>query len=879
MKPIHVLRRAATIVASGLNTGDFYVAPTATGTGDGLSAANAMSWASHAAQSAATLSGKTVVVMPGTFSLKTIGINGNAATVTYIPRDPADPPVFDQLTLDACSKLKLQQLKIVSSAWSSTAANTNPAILIKNACGDIALDRNTIRSGYRGDPAANIDTTIELPEYACIAAVMSGGAVTSLVIKHAHVGDLMADGTYPLVMHETGGTGFSATFTVASGEITGTTLTNGGSGYSMSLHEASRLTWTGQHRLVDYLPQGWGYFDGSSSVANFTATGNVVSDASEGFKSASPTTSIIATGNQLARVYGCFISFGLSGSNAPPTTTTINDNSGLQVGFYDGYDAGNPHGDVIHLYMNDFSAPFTPSDWKAVQIERNIFLGGGARGGDIGILMGDCPDGIVFDAPRIVGNLFALDVSGSAMNFDGLRDAYIYRNSMIRYDATNPNNASAFSINVPSPSLADNALGKSYVAKNISEVITLNNSVTVKGTGNVSLGQNGATIAYASAFANPTGARNTSATALTAYAPSATYVGTGAAGSDGYLDYTNRTTNQALEPTFVNFDPLSNQTTSTAVNSAWCRVIGGTGTLNWSVTNGTAQVADDSSGTGATSAATSGAVTPGKWMRVNQTTASTGSTATTSTLTINGYAYDFETITQSVASFTTVDNQTTAYSRMGTFGADTGIRKILIACRFKNDAIVAGNVFSDNISNSLKLYLPTTAAYRFWCISGGVASHRSTLAPTTGWETHLFAVDFTQTDPALVSRWNCNGVDVPQATGSTIDTTGTRTVSASQFASSLWAVMGKTDGTALMDGQFAFFWMHWGDATFSLPDIGDAAVQAKFTADQINLTDGSGPLGVQPKVFFNGNAASWNAGLANKGSLSLTLTKQAGTYA
>ena len=71
--------------------------------------------------------------------------------------------------------------------------------------------------------------------------------------------------------------------------------------------------------------------------------------------------------------------------------------------------------------------------------------------------------------------------------------------------------------------------------------------------------------------------------------------------------------------------------------------------------------------------------------------------------------------------------------------------------------------------------------------------------------------------------------------------------------------------------------MHYGDATVNLPDIANSTIRNNWSADLIG-NNGQGPLGITPKLYFSGDASSWNAGLANKGSVSATLTKQTGSY-
>lgn len=72
------------------------------------------------------------------------------------------------------------------------------------------------------------------------------------------------------------------------------------------------------------------------------------------------------------------------------------------------------------------------------------------------------------------------------------------------------------------------------------------------------------------------------------------------------------------------------------------------------------------------------------------------------------------------------------------------------------------------------------------------------------------------------------------------------------------------------DGDVDFVYFAYGlaaldSATGEVPDLSSAAVRARFSADNIDLDDGSGPTGRLPQLFFTGDASEWNTG-NNKGS-------------
>src|SRR6185312_10826840 len=250
-----------------------------------------------------------------------------------------------------------------------------------------------------------------------------------------------------------------------TGNFIGTpTLISGGSGYSMTLPEPSRLTWTGQHRMIDYLPRGFSFPAGGTIVSR-AVTDCAFSNLADAIKMNAPTTSAIITGNSADLIYSAFLSLGLSGATLPPTTTIISDNFGSRF-FYDvtGNDAGNPHGDFAHLFMNQTNLPFTPSNWVVQNFDRNVVTTGNSRGSTIPLLMGNCPGpGAVFEIQHCVGNLMICDYVTSGFNFDGFSNSYFYRNTNVRSTPTNPPNSGAIGMSFPSPTQAANAVGKTFL--------------------------------------------------------------------------------------------------------------------------------------------------------------------------------------------------------------------------------------------------------------------------------------------------------------------------------------------------------------------------------------------------------------------------------
>lgn len=98
-------------------------------------------------------------------------------------------------------------------------------------------------------------------------------------------------------------------------------------------------------------------------------------------------------------------------------------------------------------------------------------------------------------------------------------------------------------------------------------------------------------------------------------------------------------------PDAFTFADAANVAPGSAQASNWEQITGINASASWTATGGLAQVANDSSGSGATTAASNGTVAPNKWMRVTHTASSSNSTGTSTTLTIGGVSYTFTSTT------------------------------------------------------------------------------------------------------------------------------------------------------------------------------------------------------------------------------------------
>jgi hypothetical protein len=848
--------------------------------------------------------GGRIGVAPGNYTSKTITATPSAR-LTFEATDPGNMPRIDRLVLNGCARITFKSLELVSSLWANDS--TNAAVLIQTGGAvDPIFDGCRILGNYRGTVGADFDVINALPEYACIAADVTGEAISSLEVTRPFVGDLMADGTHNLDFTAAGGTGATATFTVVAGFITSTNLTDGGTGYNTNSHRTRRAIWTGQRRMMDWMP--WGVRTVSPGVLTNAQFLNCSwKTLTNAIKPSIIETAISVVGCDFERVFMDYMSFGTTAPR-PNYAITVTDNFGT-LPFSASGDAGDPHSDWIQLFMDDIATGgMSTVDWEGLTFERNIFVDGVCRGGIQGAIISDAPNEVCYSNSRFVGNLIASKALTLGLGLGNPRDWYIRNNAFIRFDPTDTvNNLSAIRLTVPGGRDEPGgyfAGGNTLVGRNITEGLETNGyglpQINILRETNTVLGNRGTTISYATVFAGHTGSRLTRAEVIAAYTPTVGYAGQGPFGQTAYINHATRTTDLSLEPTYVYFDALTSQTASTLVTSEWSRIIGGPSTRSISITGGEWREANDAIGTGATAWTSSGGtLTRGKFLQVRQTTSASSGAETVTDVTIGSAVYNWS-VTTVAAAFATVDNQATAYSRVSPVSTDTGIRKLVLAFRMKLDAVTTNaNLFSDTSASSCRVWFPTTGAYRavFWASSRAVL--RPVLTPDTSMKTHFITLDFTNTNANQGCFWATaeDGVllnNIPGTSGGTFDTRSTAGSGTDYGAASLNAsgtgglfqstnqlgIFGEADGGGvLLDGACEFFWMDWGGSSYTIPDITNASVRNAWLSNNIGA-NGQGPTGSIPKLFYTGNAAAWNdaGGLANLGSLTAPLVKQAGTY-
>jgi hypothetical protein len=276
-------------------------------------------------------------------------------------------------------------------------------------------------------------------------------------------------------------------------------------------------------------------------------------------------------------------------------------------------------------------------------------------------------------------------------------------------------------------------------------------------------------------------------------------------------------------------------------------------------------------------------------MRLAVTTGAAGVTTIAPTITLNGHVYGTEITTVSLMSFTAIDNGGTAYSRVAFPVNETGNRRFLIAFKVRQDVLgVGAHVAASGNGAAFRIFTSTAGQWRGQILGGSYPTPRcGTTASANGvWQTHIWAINLDATVATQVSSWWINGIEQSQASGSGIDTSGALASiqTNSLFVGDLGLFAEADGGGVIFNGALEFFWMHWGDSSFVIPDLSDAAVRNKFTRELIGISDGAGPLGFAPKFFYPGDAnlTDWNdnvTGVPNRGSLaSRPALRQAGTY-
>lgn len=351
----------------------------------------------------------------------------------------------------------------------------------------------------------------------------------------------------------------------------------------------------------------------------------------------------------------------------------------------------------------------------------------------------------------------------------------------------------------------------------------------------------------------------------------------------GYVDYNARTVDVSKEPAGLQYDIVSNTATSSTITTTTpCRIKGGGTNISWTLSAGAeVQFYSDVSRANPSgwfnTSGTGRAV--GDYVDIRHTSASTGATSTTSTLTINGYANTFTSRTASAVQYIQANNTGTplAGSQISAVPAPAPNQtRFLVAIQFQLNTLTAAKFLwgSPTLGTYLQVLNSTTLRFQFQASSTRIDITYGLATGTT--YMFLIAIDTTKTildEQAIVV---INDVRQPLS--------GTSSFAAGAFNPNTSSVVGawrlfSQSGANNADCKIGMFYNDWG--TGANIDITSPAILDGFEYDNMIL---GWPGGVTPKYTFYGPLTDWNAaspGITNKGSISpgtVGLVKATGTY-
>ncbi len=850
----------------------------------------------------------SIAAMGSPYTTKTVTLN-RPFQVTFFGANPASKPQVDQIIFDAVDNLVWEDVDFVSTGWTTTA---HPCVGYKNVIGDLAFYRCGRRGSYRGDITHDFDAVGQTtyPEYCSLLVPNAAGVYTAGtytpggnpdVIPQAYIGNLTPDGldtgTYDqtVMQFAGGGSGLTASLVVSAGMIVSLTIGGVQSGYNPTGHIATWVTWNGQTRFYQYLAYG----DQALTPAPTFNGALIVEDCwyeglTNAFKSgADGTGSIRIYGNTFYKIYGDWLGFRAVGTNIP--SYDIGFNFGIWPWSDGNTDAGNPHSDALQTGSAALAL------YRSVDIYGNVFIDGyRARGLFQGLFLSDAIAG-AYQTVRMCGNIILNNTAATTYRADAGNGALFYRNTAARYETGRPARTgqavARTSLLVQTAASGQTAPPQNAAWDNITEFLEVS-GVGVDSTtdGNISMGENGATIPYANVFASPNTYPTTIAGVVAAYASISGYVGKGAINSDGYIDHVARTIDRSLEPWQVRFINQANAAAATPITSAAAMVIGHSGTRTFSVGAGSEwRVADNEGMTvnatawSSSSASVALSLTTRKWVQVRHTSAAAGSNPTTTVLTIGSQTFNFTSITVAVASYATATTAGVAWSKVAAvFGSEpTTAQKFIIAARVRMDTGTANAIVTagSTTTSTLGWYMPNTTSYRTALLSSGATQQirPGSFNPTgVGFKTIIIRSDTTQADNTLGLGQTVLVDGVPQVLSGGTFTSGVTHNVQTMLAAGL-GVFNLTGGAGVnFIGAIEWLWMDWGDSSYVMPDLFDPVVWTKFGADKFE-TDGSGPKGGggganRPVLFYNGTLAEWNSTVPNRsGVLTADLVRQGGT--
>ena len=847
-------------------------------TNDG-DATTANSFASVLALGAPALSGKTVGVQPlaggARYSKKTFSLDVTTQPVTFQALGAncrIDRIKFD----DNAAEIILDGFEILSYQ----IPMTEPVIEQINSPGPFTIKNSPRVAGNIGDgdplAAFNPDTNLykELGNVVAIVDEVTG-AITGGEVYNPYIGDnWTGDKTDPLNgtitfeitkgRPQNPGSGASGiTIQVVDGYLQEQTIQvgNGGSGYLDTTNELTTLfKIPGAVRFSDKMSYIFQVSPPSIAHGRATFLNNYVTLGRRGLVGHE---NMHIEGNWFDNLMGDQVQIGGANAllfDANPLGTVVTWNT-FSRAFVRGFDYGNPHCDYIQLGGNNTRL----ADWN-VRIEGNVMLTGQSRSSGQGIFLSDMVPPHAYTG-RVCNNFVVIDESINCLNVEESKDLIVYGNTVARYDHSNAGNANTASVNFPG-----STSGTVIVGCNIAEGYTgLAPRIRTELDPNASLLRNDAAD-YLAKFAAPDTQPATRDALIAAYASIGSVSSKGAGRTGGHVNWAARTVDLSGEPVAATFDNLQGAPISSSVPSNVARIVGGPDTGTFEVTGPgfAVQFADDAAFTqNVTPPATSGAYARGKYARMACNTGSAGVTTVNGALTLNGWLSSWSVTTASVLSYVGVDNGGAVWSKMSS-NLGAGVHnKLVLSAEVRLDALSNRVIAGRTATND---YLGVTTGPILQVLLGGGTNFniRTSTALSTGWRRIILVADMAAGINGVTVMFD-NTLAAINTSTSVVNAAGS--LNLANLFNGGWGLMSHNTGATVLDGAFRYlFWHSWSGGP-AVPDLSSQSLRDefynKFSADLINLANGSGPLGVQPLGFWRAQdltEANSAGGIANRGS-------------
>lgn len=771
----------------------------------------------------ATLAGKTIGVQPlpggAAYSKKSFGtgqlLPGGTLGQTITFKATSKPCRIDRLSFNTGN---------VSMIWdgfdllSYQTPMVDSVVYNETWAGDLTFNGNYMSGNYRGDPYFPLDVLKEdYKEYAHVRAIVSGGVVTGGTVMRAYIGDnwtgaktdpLNGTITFNIVntvnVTKTGtGTNASGTINVVNGFLdqASINITAGGTLYSSTSTSLEtifdipgRITMKG---LLDYI-----YRDGVNTQAGNGRVywlDNYMTLASNGIKSKRPGHTII--GNTIDAMHGDCI--GINGGTGG-VETVIKFNF-LTRPVARGDDYGQPHCDGIQFGNQGTMLVSDHLLW----IEGNVISNGVTRANFQSMLISDvpAPPSTVAYSGRICNNIAMNATVPIMMQISRARDLLIYGNTFGRYDPTDPVNAGT----TGQVAIVSAAYGSVYVGENIYEfsagfppTARLENNAIVTPRSSAD---------YQAKFANPLSHPTTLAECIAAWTSIGAVADKGAVRTGNPVDWVNRTVNVSGERVYAKFATYLDAPLSTPVTSAWTRIIGGPDTGSYSVSGSgfTVEFADDRQGTNTVAGGTAGTYTRGKYIRAKMTTGAANNTTEAASITLGGFTYTWSVITTSVLSYSSIDNQATAWSLLAApgLGTATNHNMLVFSMEARADVITTGRVFLGRTTSNDQVSVVTPGVFQLALSTGGVTAKTEMTLTANTWYRIIVLIDTT-----------LQRVEIIVNDGKATLATAAATLNGSMNLNTLFnsapglGLFAANAGGVMIDGQMRFlYWHSWNKAS------------------------------------------------------------------